>query len=86
MVYPLALANVACKKLVIPHIFIPLTKNVVEQNLVGFQNSMYLHIGPYTPYFGSSYEGIKSDPTMWPPMSDPLVCPIALPKLVLRFA
>ncbi len=86
MVYPLALPNVAYRKLVIPHISIPLTKNVVEQNLVGFQNLVYPHVGPYTPYFGSNYEGIKNDPTMWPPMSDPLVCPIALPKLVLIFA
>jgi len=86
LVYPLALPNVAYRKLVIPHISIPLTKNIVEQNLVGFQNLVYPHVGPYTPYFGSNYEGIKNDPTMWPPMSDPLVCPIALPKLVLIFA
>jgi len=80
------LPNVACRELVIPQISIPLTKNVVEQNLVGFPNSMYPHVGPYTPYFGSSYKGIKSDCTMWPPMSDPLVCPTTPPKLILRIA
>jgi len=52
LVYFLALPNEACRKPIIPPIFIPFTRNVMEQNLVGFFNSMYIHVGPYTPYFG----------------------------------
>jgi hypothetical protein len=55
LVYLLALPNVACKKLVVPFISIPLTKNVMEQNLIGFPNSMYIHGGPYPLYFGYGY-------------------------------
>jgi hypothetical protein len=44
----------------------------MEQNAIGFPNSMYLHVRPYTPCFGFGYEGIGSAPTMWPPMYDPL--------------
>ncbi len=51
--------------------------------MVCFPNSMYPHVGPYTPYFGSSYEGIGSVPTIWPPMSNPLANPTSTPKLVL---
>jgi hypothetical protein len=58
----------------------------MEQNGVGFPNSMYPHVGPYTPYFGFSYGGIVSVPTMWSPMSNPLIVPMALPKLVLGIA
>ncbi len=71
-VYYLTLPNVPCKKLVIPLVSIMLTKKVMEPNLVGFPNSMYPHVGPYTPYFGFGYGGIKGVPTMWPPMSNPL--------------
>jgi hypothetical protein len=55
LVYSLALPNVACKKEIIPFISVPLIGNVMEQNVIGFPNSMYLHVGPYTPYFGFSY-------------------------------
>jgi len=47
---------------------------------------MYPHVRPYTPYFGYGYRGIRSAPTMWPPMSNPLANPIAPPKLVLKIA
>jgi hypothetical protein len=73
-----------CKELLIPHIFVPLIKNIMEQNLVSFPNSMYFHVGPYTPYFGYGYGGIKNAPTMWPPMPNPLVNPITSPKPVLE--
>jgi hypothetical protein len=56
------------------------------QNVVGFPNSMHLHVGPYTPYFGYSYRGIVSVPTMWSHVSNPLIVPMALPKLVLGIA
>jgi hypothetical protein len=69
LIYPSTLPNVACRKPVISSIFVPLTRNVVEQNL------MYPHVGPYIPYFGSSYQGIGSVPIMWPPMSNPLTNP-----------
>jgi hypothetical protein len=64
LIYPLALPNVACRKPIIPHVFIPFIGNVMEQNLVGFPNSMYPHVGPYTPYFGFGYKGIRGVPTM----------------------
>jgi hypothetical protein len=38
-----------------PLIFVPLIGNVMEQNFVGFPSSMFPHVGPYTPYFGSGY-------------------------------
>jgi hypothetical protein len=74
--YTSTLPNVACRKPNFPHVCIPFIGNVIEQNPVGFPNSMYHHVGPYTPYFGSDYRGIKSVLTMWPPMFDPLVKPI----------
>ncbi len=86
MVYHLALPNVACRKPFIPLVYVPLTKNVMEQNPIGLPNSMCLHVGPYTPYFGSGYEGKRNVPTMWPPMSNPLVNPTTSPKLVSRIA
>ncbi len=56
----------------------------MEQNPIGFPNSMYLHVGPYTPYLGFGYEGIGGVPTMWPSMPDPLTNPTMSRKLVLR--
>jgi hypothetical protein len=58
----------------------------MEQNLVGFPNSMFPHVGPYTPYFGYDYNGIRSVPTTWPPMFDPFVNITTPPKLVSRVA
>jgi hypothetical protein len=55
LIYLSALPNVACRKPIIPLVFVPLTINVMDQNPIGFPNSMYLHVGPYTTYFGSSY-------------------------------
>ncbi len=75
MVYLSTLPNVACRKPIIPHVFIPLTRNVIKQKLVGFPGSMYSCVGPYTPYIGFGYEGIGSALTMWSPMSDPLTNP-----------
>jgi len=43
---------------------------------------MYFHVGPYTPYFSSSYKGIGGVPTMWLPMSDPLTNPTISLKLI----
>jgi hypothetical protein len=48
--YPSALPNVVCRKPILP-----LTRNVMDQNPIGFPNSMYLHVGPYTTYFGYNY-------------------------------
>jgi hypothetical protein len=81
-IYPLALPNVTCRELVIPLVSIPLTKNVMEKNLVGSPNSMYFHVGPYTPYFYSGNGGIKNVPTMWLPMFNPLINPTTPPKLI----
>jgi hypothetical protein len=80
LIYPSTLTNVACRKLVIPPISVPLTRNVVEQN------SMYPHVGPYTPYFGSSYRGRGNVPTMWSLMSNHLTNPAAPSKPILGIA
>jgi hypothetical protein len=64
LMYIVALPNVDCRKPILPRVSIPLTRNVIEQNSIGFPNSMYPYVGPYTPYFGSSYRGIESVPTM----------------------
>jgi hypothetical protein len=58
----------------------------MDQNPVGFPNLMYLHVGTYTPYFGSGYGGIRSVLIVWPPMSNPLVNPTTPPQLVLGIA
>jgi hypothetical protein len=84
-IYLLTLPNVACKKPVIPLVSVQFIENIMEQNPVGFPNSMYLHVGPYTPYFAYGYGGIRSAPTIWPLMSNPLTNPMA-PKLVLGIA
>jgi hypothetical protein len=47
-------------------------------------HGVYPHVGPYTPYFGFGYKGIGSVPTIWPPMSDPLINPMALPKPISK--
>jgi hypothetical protein len=47
---------------------------------------MSLPIGPYTLYFGFSYNGIRSVPAMWPPISNPFVNITTTPKLVLQVA
>jgi hypothetical protein len=60
LLYLLVIPNVICKEPIIPLVFVPLIKNVMEQHLVSFPNSMYFHVGPYTPYFGYGYEGIGS--------------------------
>jgi hypothetical protein len=80
------LPDVSRKQTIIPHVFVPLMRNVMEKNPIGFSNSMYLHVGPYTPYFGFEYGSIGSAPTMWPPMSNPLPNFISPPKPILGIA
>ncbi len=41
-IYSSALPNVICRKLVIPFVSIPFIGNVMEQNLIGFPNSISL--------------------------------------------
>ncbi len=84
LVYPLALPNVTCRKPIIPLFFVLFIGNVMEHNLVGFPNSMYIHVRPYTSYFGFGYRGIGSVPTMWPPMFDPLTNPTTPSKSISR--
>ncbi len=52
LIYSLTLPNINCREPFIPPFFVPLIINVMEQNLIDFPNSMYPHVGPYTPYFG----------------------------------
>ncbi len=47
---------------------------------------MFPPIGPYIPYFGSSYSGIRSVPTMWPLISNLFVNITTTTKLVLQVA
>jgi hypothetical protein len=79
LVYPLALPNVACRQSIIPPIFVPLTKNVMEQNPLGFPNSMYPHVGTYTPYFDYGYRGIGNVLIVWSLDADPLTNPTTPP-------
>jgi len=58
----------------------------MEQNLASFLNSMFLHVGPYTSYFGFGYGGIGSVLIMWPPMSDPFVNDTTPLKLISEVA
>jgi hypothetical protein len=83
LIYPLALPNVFHKEIVIPPVFVSLIENVIEQNLVGFPNSIHPYVGPYTSYFGFSYGGMGSALIIWPLMSDPLTNLTAPPKLIL---
>jgi len=87
LVYPSTLVDVSHKELVIPLVlFLFFINNIMEQNPVGFPNSVFLHVGPYTSYFCSSYDGIGSVFVMWPPMSNPLINITTSPKLVLGVA
>jgi hypothetical protein len=70
--YTSTLPSVDCREPILPPISIPFIGNVIEQNLVGFPNSMYRHVG-CRPYFGSSYRGIGNVFIVWPSMFDPLV-------------
>ncbi len=83
---PIALPNVFHKEPMFPLVSVPLTKNVMENNLVGFPNSMFFHVGPCTPYFGPSYRGKGSVLIMWPPIFDPLVNITTPPKPILGVA
>jgi len=85
-VYLSKLPNVAYREPFIPLVSVPLTKNVMEQNPTGLPNSMYFHVGLYTPYFGFGYEDIRTVATMWPLVSNPLANPKASLNLVLRIA
>jgi hypothetical protein len=55
----------------------------MEQNPIGFPNSMYPHDGPYTPYFYYGYGAIRSVPIMWLLMFNPLINPTTLTKPIL---
>jgi hypothetical protein len=86
LVYLSTSANVSHKKLIIPFVFLLFIKNIMEQNLIGFSNSMFFHVGPYILYFCSSYGGIGSSLVMWPPMSNPLTNITTSPKPILGVA
>jgi hypothetical protein len=86
VVYSSILPNVIGRESIIPHVSIPLTKKIMDQILVGFPNSMYPHVGTYTPYFGFGYGGIGRVPILWPPMFNPFANPIAPPQPILGIA
>jgi hypothetical protein len=72
------------KKSFIPHVSVLITGNVIEQNPIGFPNSMFPHVGPYKPYFGYGYSGMGSVPTMWLLMFSPFVKITTTPKPIFR--
>jgi hypothetical protein len=47
---------------------------------------MFLHVGPYRPYFGFGYSGMGSVPTMWLPMSSPFINITTTPKPIFGVA
>lgn len=81
-IYPSTIPKWPCNKPFVPPISIPIIANLIEQNLVGFPNSMFPFVGPYPPFFGFGYNGMGSVPTMWPLMFGPFANIIAAPKLV----
>ncbi len=86
MVCPFALLKSPHKKSFIPPISVFITGNVIKQNPIGFPNLMFLHVGPYKPYFRSGYSGMGSVPTMWLPMSCPFANINITPKPIFRVA
>jgi len=82
----MTLLDVFHEELVFPLVSIPFVGNVMEQNPIGFPKLMFLHVGPYAPYFGSSYGGIGSALVMWFPISNPLVNMITPFKPILGVA
>ncbi len=48
---------------------VPIIENVIEQNLIGFPNSMCFHVETYRPYFGYGYSGLGIVLAVLPPMS-----------------
>jgi hypothetical protein len=58
----------------------------MEQNLVGFPNSILLYVGPYITYFGVSYDGIGSAHVLWPLMFDCVTNIMAPPHPILGVA
>jgi hypothetical protein len=47
---------------------------------------MYLHVGPFTPYFVYGYEGIRNVLTMWLAISNPLSNPITPANPISKIA
>jgi hypothetical protein len=47
---------------------------------------MFLHVGPYRPYFASGYDGMGSVLIMWAPMSSPFANITITPKPILGVA
>jgi hypothetical protein len=58
----------------------------MQQNLIGFPNSIFPHVRPYTPYSCSNYNGIGSVLAMWSPMFNLVANIIAPLKPVLGVA
>jgi hypothetical protein len=86
LVCPSALLKSPHKKSFILHVSVLITGNVIEQNPIGFPNSMFPHVGPNRPYFGYGYIGMGSVPTMWLPMSSPFINITTAPKPIFGVA
>jgi hypothetical protein len=86
IVCPFAILKSPHKKSFIPHVYVLITENVIEQNLIGFPNSIFLHVGPYRPYFGSGYSDMGSVPTMWLPISSPSTNITRTPNPIFKVA
>lgn len=68
---------------VLPLISIMTTRNVIDQNPIGFPNFMFPSYGPYQLVFGTAYSSIGTTPT-WPQMVKPITNNVLTPKLILR--
>jgi len=89
LVCPFALLKSPHKESFIPLVFVPIIGNVIEQNLIGFPNSMFFHVEPYRPYrpyFGYGYSGLGIVPAMLPPMFSPFTNITIAPKPILGVA
>jgi hypothetical protein len=86
LVYPFALPKSPHKDSFIQPIFIPITRSIIEQIPIGFPNSMFPFVGPYTPYFGFGHDGMGNVPTMWPQVFSPFANITATLNLVSRVA
>ncbi len=59
------------------------TKNIIEQNPIGFPNVMFFLVGSYPWIIGISYPSMGTTP-IWPQMANPIINIVLSAKPVLR--
>jgi hypothetical protein len=68
---------------IVPLVSVVTTRNVIEQNPIGFPNFMFPSCGSYQLVFGAVYPSIGTTPT-WPQMVEPITNNVLAPKLISR--